>query len=246
MISRAFAENPRKAAATTMKAANASSETAGKPEFNAAEMGALAHLYRGEVFRSTSWRTRLDTTTNWAVVVTGLALSISFSSSESTPLPLILVGLLVAVFLFLEARRYRYFNVWRARARLMEKEFYVPILKGGEQERELDWRTLLARDYLEPRFHIDYSLALGRRLRKNYWWVFSIQLLAYLGKITIHPGPLENWSKIFERAAVGPVPGQIVLAAGLVFHLGWLGFLMLTWLQEKRRRTDQRTLIAIA
>ena len=44
-------------------------------EFSAAEIGALAHLYRGEVYRSTIWRTRLDNTTNWAVVTTGIALS---------------------------------------------------------------------------------------------------------------------------------------------------------------------------
>ena len=37
---------------------------AGKPEFTAAEIGALAHLYRGEVYRSTVWRTRLDSSTN--------------------------------------------------------------------------------------------------------------------------------------------------------------------------------------
>jgi hypothetical protein len=31
-----------------------------------AEIGAIAHLYRGEIYRSTVWRTRLDSTTNWA------------------------------------------------------------------------------------------------------------------------------------------------------------------------------------
>ena len=35
--------------------------------FDSAEMGAIAHLYRGEVYRSTIWRTRLDNTTNWAI-----------------------------------------------------------------------------------------------------------------------------------------------------------------------------------
>ncbi|MGB2073790.1 MAG: DUF2270 domain-containing protein, partial [Henriciella sp.] len=29
------------------------------------EAGALAHLYRAEVYRSTTWRQRLDATTNW-------------------------------------------------------------------------------------------------------------------------------------------------------------------------------------
>src|SRR5262245_59850464 len=69
----------------------------------------------GEVYRSTAWRTRLDSTTNWAVVTTGIALSATFSSAEASPLPMVLVGLIVSVFLLFEARRYRYFNVWRAR-----------------------------------------------------------------------------------------------------------------------------------
>ncbi len=43
-------------------------------KLDAAEMSALAHLYRGEVYRSTIWRTRLDTTTNWSVVTLRLAL----------------------------------------------------------------------------------------------------------------------------------------------------------------------------
>ena len=36
--------------------------------FDAADITALSHLYRGEVYRSTVWRTRLDATTNWAVL----------------------------------------------------------------------------------------------------------------------------------------------------------------------------------
>ena len=64
-----------------------------------AELGALAHLYRGEMYRSTVWRTRLDTTTNWAVVTTGIALSVTFSSVQATPLPIVLVSLLLAAFL---------------------------------------------------------------------------------------------------------------------------------------------------
>ena len=50
-----------------------------KTQFDMSELGALAHLYRGEVYRSTIWRTRLDQTTNWAVVTTGLAMSLTFS-----------------------------------------------------------------------------------------------------------------------------------------------------------------------
>jgi uncharacterized membrane protein len=74
-------------------------QTARKSEFSTAEIGALAHLYRGEVYRSTVWRTRLDSSTNWAVVTTGIALSATYSSAQASPLPMVLVGLLVSVFL---------------------------------------------------------------------------------------------------------------------------------------------------
>jgi uncharacterized membrane protein len=97
--------------------------SAQKSEFSTAEIGALAHLYRGEVYRSTVWRTRLDSSTNWAVVTTGIALSATFRSAEASPLPMALVGLLVSVFLLFEARRYRYFNVWRARALTRDRLF---------------------------------------------------------------------------------------------------------------------------
>jgi uncharacterized membrane protein len=99
-------------------------------EFSAAEIGAIAHLYRGEVYRSTVWRTRLDNTTNWAVAALGLAISISFSRPDASALPILLIGILVSAFLVFEARRYRYFNVWRARARWMETNFYAPMLNG--------------------------------------------------------------------------------------------------------------------
>src|SRR5436309_12771113 len=96
----------------------------GKPSaFNAADITALAHLYRGELYRSTVWRTRLDATTNWAVVTTGLALSLTFSSEAASPLSLVLVGLLVAVFLFIEGRSYSYFALWRMRAYVLAVSF---------------------------------------------------------------------------------------------------------------------------
>jgi len=57
---------------------------------------------------------------------------------------MVLVGLLVTVFLLFEARRYRYFNVWRARARLLETDFYAPMLSDEGARRGLDWAALLA------------------------------------------------------------------------------------------------------
>src|ERR1700676_4274895 len=101
-----------------------SSEAKPAHTFDSAEMGAIAHLYRGEVYRSTIWRTLLDNTTNWAIGTMGIALSTTFSSPGASPLPLLLVGLLLAVFLGMEARGYRHFTFWRARARWVEMNLH--------------------------------------------------------------------------------------------------------------------------
>ena len=188
-------------------------------EFSAAEIGALAHLYRGEVYRSTIWRTRLDTTTNWAVVTLGVALSIAFASPEASALPLILVGVLILLFLALEARRYRYFNVWRARSRWLETHFYAPMLEDGDLHTEENWQKVLAQDYVAPQFHISFATAMARRVRRNYLWILYIQALAYVGKLSIHPTPVQSFGAFLDRADIGPVPGEVVLAVGLLYCL---------------------------
>jgi uncharacterized membrane protein len=219
--------------------------TVGKLEFTAAEIGALAHLYRGEVYRSTVWRTRLDSSTNWAVVTTGIALSATYSSAQASPLPMVLVGLLVTVFLLFEARRYRYFNVWRARARLLETDFYAPMISGEGVRRGLSWAELLAQDYRHPRYHISYARAIGRRLRRTYGWIFVIQAIAYYGKLAIHPAPLTSLTQIWERAAIGPIPGGLVVLAGVVFHASWLVFAVVTHRIEIASRRERGSLIAM-
>ena len=204
-------------------------------EFSAAEIGALAHLYRGEVYRSTVWRTRLDTTTNWSVVTLGVALSITFSSPGASPLPLILVGVLILLFLSLEARRYRYFNVWRARGRWIETHFYVPMLRDGDLHTEEDWQRVLAEDYRTPQYHVSYMTAVARRIRSNYLWILLIQALAYVGKLMVHPAAVSGWDEFVSRADVGPVPGEVMLLAGLVYIAIWGGLAAWVTIEDHRR-----------
>ena len=210
-----------------------------------AEITAIAHLYRGEIYRSTVWRTRLDSTTNWAVVTTGIALSATFSNAEASPLPMVLVGLIVTIFLLLEARRYRYFNIWRARARLLETDFYTPMLRGDPVVLNAHWSKLLARDLCQPRYHVSLARAAGRRLRRTYGWIFLIQALAYYGKLAIHPTPLHTASQLWTRAAIGPIPGEVVIAAGVLFNLGWMLFGYLALRRDQRSWRQRQSLIAI-
>ena len=190
--------------------------------FNVAELGALAHLYRGEMYRSKIWRMRLDTTTNWAVATTGIALSVVFSNRENSPIPLILVGLLVMVFLIIEARRYRYFDIWRTRVRTLEVDFYGPILRGEGVRTDNGWNAALADDYAHLRFHISYLEASGRRLRRNYAWIFAVQGISYMAKISIHPTPLRTLDELWSRAAIGPLPGQVTMLVGALWHASWI------------------------
>lgn len=214
-------------------------------KFDAATIGALAHLYRGEVYRSTLWRTRLDATTNWAVVTLGIAVSITFSSSEASPLPLLLAGVLCIVFLIFEARRYRYFNVWRARARWMEKNFYAPMLLGKEAEADEDWCKILAQDYCEPRHHISFARAIGRRLRRNYVWILGIQTLAYCGKIAIDPKPITSLAQLVQRAALGPIPGELMLMCGVLFTGGWIAFAVVTFFLDRAKHGTRPSHVAM-
>ena len=206
--------------------------------FNAADIGALAHLYRGELYRSTVWRTRLDATTNWAVLTTGIAMSLTFSSASASPLPLVLVGLLVSTFLCIEARRYRFFDFWRVRAHVLEVYFFGPILRGRGVQLDQGWNEILYQDYRAPNLHITYLEAVGRRLRNNYCWIFAVQVITYIGKLLVHPAPIASLDELWMRAAVGPISGQLVLLVGLTFHATWITIAIVTF---RNRRGAGRT-----
>lgn len=208
-----------------------------EPIVGPAEIGALAHLYRAEVYRSTTWRQRLDMTTNWAVVSTGIALSVSFASESSSPLPIVLVGMLTVMFLLLEARRYRYFSVWKFRARMLEITNFVPMLRGQGATIPQDRGTALSDDYLRPRHRISTLRALGRRIRRNYGWIFMIQGIAYFAKIAIHPTDAKTWEEFVDRAHVGQIPGWVCLVIGICCHLVWIVLAIYTKRLEDRDRS---------
>ncbi|MGB7915822.1 MAG: DUF2270 domain-containing protein, partial [Rhodomicrobium sp.] len=97
-----------------------------------------------------------------------------------------------------------------------------------------------SQDYREPQYHISLSRAIGRRLRRTYCYVLAIQGLAYLGKIIIHPTPVSGFSQFVERAAIGPIPGEAILAAGLLFNGAWISFAIVTYYTDHFSHTAGR------
>jgi len=187
-------------------------------EFNTA----MVHFFRAEIARSNIWRQRLDATTNWAVITTGATISFAFTSRGAASGVdhgvIILNTLLVTVFLIIEARRYRYYELWSSRVRLMETDFYAAMLVPPFQPAP-DWAETLAESLLHPRFPITRSEAFGRRLRRNYILIYILLGAAWFLKIYLHPSSATDWPEFMERAAIGGVPGWLVLSMGLLFNL---------------------------
>lgn len=200
------------------------------PEFNTA----MVHFYRGEIQRSNIWRSRLDTTTNWAVITTGATLSFVFSSPDSPHFAIPINTILVAIFLFMEARRYRYYEVWANRVRVLETGYFAPMLSHQTVPPDKEWADHLATDLLTPHFTITDWEAIGKRLRSNYIWIFVLLGLSWTLKVYLHPFPIpmEDQTKAFEvlmtRTSVGLVPGWIVLLAGIFFNMMVLGIALIT------------------
>lgn len=178
----------------------------------------MVHFYRGEIYRSTVWRQRLDATTNWAVLTTAGMLSIAFSSPEVPHILVLLSSLVVLAYLGIEARRYRYFSVYNARVRMIEENFLIPIITRQLESPMAYWRDLMAKDLDLPKYKTTVLQALGFRLRRNYIWIFLILLGGWLVKLTVHPQLAESWRDVWRRMEVGHVPPGLVLAITLSFY----------------------------
>jgi uncharacterized membrane protein len=192
-------------------------------EFNTA----MVHFYRGEIQRSNVWRNRLDATTNWAVITAGATLSFVFSSPSNPHFAIPINSILVSIFLFMEARRYRYYEVWANRVRVLETGYFAPMLSHRTMPPDKEWADHLSADLLRPHFTISTWEAVGRRLRANYMWIFILLALSWTLKIYIHPEPIPAgtpeekaafWDVLFNRAQVGIAPGWLVIAVGIIFN----------------------------
>ena len=183
-------------------------------EFNTA----MVHYYRAEIQRSNVWRSRLDTTTNWAVVSVAAAITFVFAAPENHWGVFMLIMLLTMLFLFIEARRYRYYELWSLRARLMETDFFAAMLVPPFAP-SAEWNETLAESLLQPEFPISRLEAIGRRLRNNYLSIFFILAVASLMKLYLHPTEAQSVAEVVARAGLGPLSGGLVVALGAAFLL---------------------------
>lgn len=183
----------------------------------------VIHFYRALVGHMDVWRQRMDATTNWAAATTAAMVTFTFSSVDAPHFVLLLSFAFNGVFLLMESRRYQMFDLWRRRFRLLNRYLVAPVLSGRQDTATEEQREALERvanDLGRMVPHLPLSQAVGYRIRRNYAYLFVVSGLAWGLKLEVHPVPAEAWGQLLQRAAVGSLPGPVVL--GLLVMTGVL------------------------
>lgn len=199
------------------------------PSTSAESITMIAHFYRGELSRMISWRDRLDRTTNWSIGALAAMLSFSLSSQTAHHSVLLFAMLLILGLLVIEARRYRFYDVYRARVRLLEHDYFAAMFTPGAAGTRVSLAALTD-ELRAPRFSISLLQAMARRLRRNYFWIFGVVLLAWLVKTTSHVADghtrlVHTVHEFLDNTAIAGIPGILVIS-GVVALYAWLTFVM--------------------
>jgi uncharacterized membrane protein len=176
-------------------------------------VNAMSHFYRGELGRIMVWRQRLDITTNWAITSSTAIITIAFSNRDVPHLIFFFNLAIVWGMLWIEARRYRFYDAFRARVRMLEAHFLVPMVMENREMLQGEWKKLVCEDLILPSFKISKLEAVGRRLKRNYVFIFILIMVAWVTKIFLHASMTLDGLPAFYRALrVGHIPSWIVAA----------------------------------
>jgi uncharacterized membrane protein len=182
---------------------------------SAGQLNALIHLYRAEVGRMTTYRQRLDTTTNWSITSSALVTTFSLGNPLIPHEAFLFLMVINVFFLTVEARRFRVYEAARYRVLLLEHYFY-PEVMGESSPR--DWRRALIEALRTPYSFPPVGVlgAIGWRLRRNYLWIYAAVLLTWIAKMEIAGGGSTN---LIDAATIGRIPGQVVWALVLAGYV---------------------------
>jgi uncharacterized membrane protein len=198
---------------------------------DACYVNTMIHFYRGELGRIMSWRQRLDVTTTWAVTSTTSIITIAFSLKGIPHIVFFFNLAYVWMLLWIESRRYRLYDAFRGRVRMIESHFLVPMILQNPNLLVGDWKRLVCEDLILPSFKITKLEAVGRRL-SNYVFIFLIIIVAWTLKIFVHAEtPIDSIGAFYRALAVQSLPawvacviffGTIITVAALVVYVSRL------------------------
>ncbi len=191
-------------------------------------VNAMVHFYRGELGRIMIWRQRLDVTTTWAITSSSTIITVAFSVRDIPHIVFLFNLAIVWIMLWIEARRYRFYDAFRGRVRMLESHFLVPMISQSNRLLDGQWRRLVCEDLILPSFKIGKLEAVGRRLKRNYIFIIAIIMVAWTLKVLIHsPAPIDSFSAFYHALAVQSLPawvsaiiffGTIIAATSLTMY----------------------------
>ncbi|HEY4282895.1 MAG TPA: DUF2270 domain-containing protein, partial [Chthoniobacterales bacterium] len=110
-----------------------------------------------------------------------------------------------------EARRYRFYDAFRARLRMLEAHFLVPMVMENRQLLQGEWKKLVCEDLILPCFKISKFEAIGRRLKRNYIFIFILIMVAWVTKIFLHaPMAMNSFASFYQALRVGHIPAWLI------------------------------------
>lgn len=183
--------------------------------------GVLAQFYRAGMARADTWRSRLDATTNWAVVTTAAVITFAYGGGAAPHYVLLMALPFATFFLLMETRRYQLFNLWQRRIRAVHRFVVVPALtpeEGPTDEEIRRGRSWIARELGKSVPYLGLVEAAGYRIRRTYGPLITLVILAWVAKLWMHPTPAGSMGELVARAGVGVIPGVwVCVGIGLFF-----------------------------
>lgn len=210
-----------------MDPASAPASTPQKEIADPSYVNAMSHFYRGELGRIMVWRQRLDVTTTWALTSTTTIITVAFSFRDIPHIIFFFNLVIVFMLLWIEARRYRFYDAFRGRVRMIESHFLVAMISQNTIPLEGEWKRLVCEDLVLPSFKISRIEAIGRRMKRNYAFIIGFIIFAWMTKIFMHAQPpINSWTAFYSALTVGELPGWFV-GGILVFTI--ISSVGLTW-----------------
>jgi uncharacterized membrane protein len=94
---------------------------------------------------------------------------------------------------------------------MLEAHFLVPMVMENREMLHGEWKKLVCEDLILPCFKISKLEAVGRRLKRNYIFIFILILMAWVTKVFLHASaPINDFVSFYQALRIGHIPSWLV------------------------------------
>jgi uncharacterized membrane protein len=99
---------------------------------------------------------------------------------------------------------------------MIEAHFLVPVVLEETRFLQGNWRKLLAEDLLMPSYKMSRVESIGRRLKRNYIWIFLVVLGSWAAKVAlaseVNHESVTSWHAFLASLGEGIEPRWVPIA----------------------------------